>query len=134
MDKNASVWFRVYGDVLGKPRPRVNRNGRVWTPAKFKEYEKKIAKAYTDWGGQLREGPVEICVAVYRELPKSRSKKTVSEPDTFKPDIDNILKIVMDALNGVAYKDDSQVTKVYIAKHDRTRSDEFLDIVVKSTE
>lgn len=48
-------------------------------------------------------------------------KRIERERDTTKPDIDNVLKAVLDALNGVAYKDDSQVVEVRVVKHDRTR-------------
>ena len=122
---------KVYGKVLGKPRPRVNRNGRVWTPKKFKDYEKKIANAYIDAGGELLKGEVSVTVATYRELPKSRPKKVESEPDNFKPDVDNIGKIFLDALNGVAYEDDKQVTILCVTKMPRAMREEFATVTVE---
>ena len=43
------------------------------------------------------------------------------ENDTFKPDVDNIAKAVLDALNGVAFEDDSQVVRLRCSKHPRKR-------------
>ena len=123
--------FKVYGKVLGKPRPRVNRNGRVWTPKKFKDYEKKIANAYIDAGGEILEGCVSVIVRTFRSLPKSRPKKLESEPDNFKPDVDNIGKIFLDALNGVAYKDDKQVVLLCVTKMPRARREEFVTVTVE---
>lgn len=127
------VRFTVEGKVLGKPRPRVNRNGMVWTPSKFKEYERKIAKAYVESGGDKLEGPVSVKVRTFRALPKSRPKKLDSEEDIFKPDADNILKMVLDALNGVAFEDDRQVIRIICSKMPRERRGEYLEVEVAST-
>jgi Holliday junction resolvase RusA-like endonuclease len=45
------------------------------------------------------------------ERPKSHSKirRARAEPKTSRPDIDNLVKLGLDALNGVAYIDDGQV-------------------------
>lgn len=125
-----SVFFTVKGEVMGKPRPRVNRNGRVWTPKKFTDCENRIAEAYLAEGGGLMDGEIRIEIDVFRSLPKSRPKKVESEPDTLKPDPDNIAKLVLDALNGVAYRDDSQVTQLEVTKHPRKRRDEYMSIIV----
>ena len=63
-----------------------------------------------------------------RQLPKSTPKRVLSEPDTHKPDADNIAKIVLDALNGVAWLDDAQVTSLTVVKLDRTRDPERLSV------
>lgn len=64
-------------------------------------------------------------------MPKSRPKKALSEPDTYKPDVDNIGKVVLDALNGVAYLDDKQVTLLRVRKMPRVRGmDERIRITV----
>lgn len=122
--------FTVPGDVLGKPRPRVNRNGRVWTPKKFKKYEDLIADMYRETGCGRFSGPVSVKVDTYRSLPKSRPQKVAQEPDRYKPDADNILKIVLDALNGVAYEDDNQVVVCSVCKHPRTRGVEHMVVEV----
>lgn len=115
---------------MGKPRPKVNRNGRVWTPKKFTKYESLIAAMYRETGCEPFCGPVMVKVDTYRALPKSRPKKVITEADRYKPDADNILKIVLDALNGVAYQDDSQVVMVQMTKHPRERRVEYMVVEV----
>lgn len=122
----------VFGEVLGKPRPRVTRHG-AYTPRKFADYEERIAAEFRKQLSKPLEGAVSLKVTVQRRLPKSRPKKTASEPDTFRPDLDNVLKLVMDALNGVAYLDDNQVTLIQAEKLPRIRIDEeFVRIEVET--
>ena len=47
---------------------------------------------------------------------------------TKKPDIDNIIKAVLDALNGVAYKDDTQVVQVMATKKYRDKA--FVEVAI----
>lgn len=120
-------WMEIEVEkVLGKPRPRVvtiKGHAHAYTPTEYSEYEAKIAKAYKDQGGSMHFGPVGIEIFVCRKMPKSRPKKLTAEPDIYKPDCDNIAKAVMDALSGVAYKDDSQVVYMAVAKNPRTKQD-----------
>ena len=67
--------------------------------------------------------PVIVSVDCYRPMPKSRPKRMPLEPDTYKPDIDNITKLVLDALNGSAYADDAQVVEIRVTKHPRSRAE-----------
>lgn len=60
-----------------------------------------------------------MIVFAYQQLPQSKAKLG-REPFTYKPDADNILKCVMDALSGVAYLDDKQCTNTQCRKMDRT--------------
>lgn len=113
--------FTVYGTVLGKPRPRF-ANGRCYTPKKFVDYEREIAKAYLRAGGKKTDHAVEVEILIARSLPKNRKKSIEWEEDTFKPDIDNIIKIILDGLNGVAYIDDTQVVSVKATKTLRMRN------------
>lgn len=125
--------FIVKGKVQGKARPRVTmRNGKAhaFTPDKTKEYEADILAAFLAAGGKKVKGPVCVHVETFRALPKSRPKKVVSEPDTFKPDGDNVLKCVLDALNGYAFDDDSQAVMLSVIKWPRTRCDEHIRVHV----
>ena len=102
-----------------KRRARFNsRTGKPYTPKKTVADEQAVANAYK---GERYDGAVRLDVHVYRALPKDRPKSTLSEPDTIKPDLDNIVKAVMDGLNGVAYDDDSQVVEIHAYKHSRVR-------------
>ncbi len=107
-----------------KRRAKATRKGsylRMYTPAETQHEEAMVAKAYQ---GDLYEGPVRLEVHVFRALPKSRPKRVKSEPDTYKPDLDNIVKAVMDGLNTVAYADDSQVVEIVAIKHERERREQ----------
>ena len=127
--------FKVYGKVRGQSRPRFTTRGGFVKAYKDKRdvaYEQEIAKAYREAGGTLHTGAVEVHITAYRALPQSRPLKVTHEPDTFSPDVDNLCKIFLDALNGVAYKDDSQVVYLIAKKQDRKRRPkEFVTVLVK---
>lgn len=105
-------------EVVGKQRARtVRANGvtRSFTPKKTVDFERAIRDAWIDqvgldWAGFT--GPVLVYVAYKRELAKSNPKFWSGREDTGKPDLDNVVKSVLDALNGVAFADDSQVVNI----------------------
>ena len=115
--------FVVEGKIKGKARPRwSSASGCVYTPPETKQYEKYIAHCFRIAGGQKIEGAVKLTVTMLFAIPKSM-KKADKELCKFneilpqkKPDIDNCLKAVMDALNKVAYNDDKQVTSENVVK------------------
>lgn len=121
--------FEVRGRVVGSARPRVTRRG-TYIPQKTRDYRNRIKGAFMEAGGMRRSGPVSVRVCVYRELPKSRPKRVESEPDTFKPDVDNIAKNVLDALNGIAWDDDSQVVELIVRKYPRSREPERIVVEI----
>lgn len=118
------IRFAVYGEPQGKARPRFNtRTKTAYTPSKTAEYEGEVAMAYRIAGGNKKlDGAVSIDVTAYFAIPKSTPKKKLFQflQNIFrpikKPDIDNILKIIMDGLNGIAYEDDKQVVSGRIRK------------------
>lgn len=115
--------------VRGWQRPGFRRNGMTYTKPETRQAERIISDAWREAHGSavaIEEGPVYIEVHVYRRMPGSRPKKLLSEPDAYKPDIDNIAKLVLDALNGLAYTDDKQITAALAIKHDRTRRESEL--------
>lgn len=126
--------FTVYGKVRGQSRPRFTTRGKFTRAYKDKRdvaYEQEIAKAYREAGGTLHTGAVAVHITAFRALPQSRPKKVTHEPDTHQPDIDNICKIVLDGLNGIAYLDDSQVVYMTARKQDRKRRpEEFITVLV----
>ena len=120
------VEFMVLGAPQGKERPRVAKlrdRTIVYTPQKTKDYEREIEAAYRIECSGMFSGAVAIEIYAYYEIPKSASRKRVldmvsdRERPTKKPDGDNIAKAVCDALNGVAYKDDSQVVDLTVRKY-----------------
>ena len=117
--------FLVFGPPQGKARPRFSRkSGTVYTPSKTAKYEKQIQKAFLAAGGEIIPGDcyVGVTVDAYFEIPKSYTKgkrlaclHNLTRPIK-KPDIDNTLKVILDALNGIAYEDDRQVVEVRCRK------------------
>lgn len=112
--------------VVGKQRARtVRANGvtRSYTPHKTVEFESAIRNAWLDRAGTKYAcftGPVTVRVLYMRELAKSNPKYWGGRKDMGKPDVDNVLKSVLDALNGVAYKDDVQVFAAGVEKLERS--------------
>lgn len=119
------IRFTVYGEPQGKARPRFNtRTKTAYTPSKTSEYEKEVAMAYKAVSkGKMFNGAVALDINAYFPIPKSTPKKKLFQflQNIFrpikKPDIDNILKIIMDGLNGIAYEDDKQVVSVRVNKY-----------------
>lgn len=117
--------FEVLGDVVGKARPRMNtRTGKAYTPSKTKNYEYYLRQCFLMKYPNfiMIEGRVKVDIVAYFDIPKSTSKKKEAEmlkdniSPTKKPDADNIIKIVLDAMNKFAFKDDTQVTILNIEK------------------
>ena len=117
--------FEVEGDIKGKARPRVNSyTGIVYTPNNTKDYENLIKQFFVIKYPRYIpfENRVHISIVAYFKIPKNTSKKNEnlmlenSISPTKKPDIDNVVKIVLDALNKMAFKDDNQVTKIDVEK------------------
>ena len=115
--------FTVFGDPQGKARPRITRNGR-FTPKKTRAYENAVRAAWKEQCGDLFFGdaPLIVTIAARFEPPKSVSRKKRGEmlagriQPKRKPDADNIAKAICDALNGLAYRDDAQITCLIVEK------------------
>ena len=117
--------FEVPGEIVGKERPRVNMyTGRVYTPGKTKDYEFLVQQyfkmKYPIY--EMLEGRLSINIIAYLKIPKSTSKAKVEEmlenkiSPTKKPDVDNIAKSILDAMNNFVFKDDNQVSKISVEK------------------
>lgn len=110
-------------EIVGKQRPRHTRAGRVYTPGKTRKAEawvradwlEQVGSAWADWSGEVR-----VRVWFTRELAKSNPKYWAGRADLGKPDLDNAVKAALDALNGAAWADDAQITKIEAAKGLRT--------------
>ena len=129
----SSVSFDVWGKVRGKGRPRFTRGGHAYTPKATRDYEAAIREAFENATVRPQEpfsGPIAVCIKTYRQLPRSTPKSVIMEPDTHKSDADNVAKVVLDALNGVAWLDDAQVTSLTVVKLDRERREECLRVSI----
>lgn len=125
------IYFIVDGKVQPKQRPKVYRNKytgqvRAMTPKETVDYENKVkASFYEACDGEkfFLTGAVQMTVNVYVAIAKSTPKKTREKmltgelkPITRTGDLDNLFKAISDALNGVAYDDDSQIIDATIRK------------------
>ena len=117
--------FEVVGTIEGKARPRLDvYTGRIYTPQNTRSYEELIRQyfkiKYPRY--QTLEGRVAVKIIAYFKPAKNTTKKnrelmlSGALTPIKKPDIDNIGKVMLDALNKIAFKDDNQVTKMEIEK------------------
>lgn len=118
------LFIEIPGEPVGKGRPRFTRQGRAYTPAKTAAYENLIRLAfhdkYPDW--KPTESPVAVYIRAEYNMPASWPKRKrllhllTAGWKTSKPDLDNIIK-ALDGLNGVAWKDDSQIVHISAMKY-----------------
>ena len=121
------VTFKVDGDPVGKQRARYAKRGnfvQTYTPDKTRNYESSIKEAAIQAMGsnEILETPVNLYLYIRAPIPKSLPKKRLEaclnglEKPIKKPDASNVLKSVEDAMNGVVYKDDSQIVNIHVTK------------------
>lgn len=121
------IKLTISGPPKGKQRPRICRvNGRsmAYTPKETIEYERLVRASYTAVFKVKfeRNLPIEISILALYSVPKYVSRKTKELMlngrlfPTKKPDADNIIKVILDALNGLAYRDNVQICRVYFEK------------------
>lgn len=121
------IKFEVLGEPISQGRPRasvINGKVRMRDPKKSKEYKQYVKLAAAQHAPeQLLDEPLHLIVKVFRPIPKSFSKKKTQEAITgvlrpiTKPDTDNYLKGVKDALSGVIWRDDSIIVDTSVSKY-----------------
>lgn len=122
------ISFTIPGKPIAKKRPKFARMGgfvKTYTPKETLNYESEV-RLYFNLSKPKQfvpfDGAVAMKVCAYFPIPKSTTKKmralmeTEKYPHIKKPDQDNISKIISDALNKVAYRDDSQVSDAIVRK------------------
>jgi Holliday junction resolvase RusA-like endonuclease len=126
------VTYSVEGNPVGKQRPKFSR-GRTYTPKKTVDYESLIASKASQAMGSSEplQTPVAIYIWISHAIPASYSKKRkeaclngLEWPK--KPDLDNVAKGYLDAMNGIVYKDDVQVVKLRVSKRYDTDAGVFV--------
>lgn len=102
---------------LAKERPRATRTGHVYTPKRTAQYEKKVAEAYD---GPLFPADHTVEVALSFSDKGTNIHITATKNPEWKAslrgDIDNYVKSILDALNGVAWEDDKQIVEITVRK------------------
>ena len=126
MDSTGFVLW-VGGEPQGKDRPRFAQ-GRTFTTKKTELAEGEVRRKWEE-AGEPRlpdDTPLRLEVVLYVARPGSHFKKdgTLSasgarftRPINRKPDVDNAVKLVMDALNGRAYRDDVRIVEALVERH-----------------
>ncbi len=115
------VWVVVEGKIQGKARPRVVQ-GHAFTPRQTMVYENWVRSCYQEQDGRYLNGPIHATILAYCKIPQSYSKKRIqaildgTEAPMKKPDLDNVAKIILDSLNGIAFNDDAQVVFMVVAR------------------
>ena len=135
-----SIKLVISGDPMGKQRPKFSSAGKfvkTYTPKETTNYESEVVYEYRKEHKEMVFAPHEeiwATIIAYFKIPKQhyryhkRTKTTDLDKDgklmkigdlrpLKKPDTDNIAKICLDALNGIAYPDDSQITTLLVMKY-----------------
>ena len=121
------ITFAVYGEPVPKGRPRFSTRGKfpvAYTPEKTKTYEFEVGMmALAAMGGaKPLEGALEAFIYATFAVPDSYSKKRTeaclndSEKHTKRPDLDNVIKSVIDGMDKIVFLNDSQITSIYSTK------------------
>ncbi len=107
------ITFTLPIDPFPKLRPRLGRGGHVRTPQKTRNFENSVRVMANPYRPkELLLGPIKIVVDFYMK-PPARGRR---EYPTTRPDTDNLIKSVSDSLNGIMWKDDSQIVEIYARK------------------
>ena len=118
------IAFDIEGEAKGKGRPRRTNNGHVYTPTNTGNYENWVRDRFLASGQEPLIGkvPIAASITVYTAIPKSTPKKLRAKMESGevrpikKPDCDNIIKSILDSLNGIAYADDCQIVTLAYEK------------------
>jgi Holliday junction resolvase RusA-like endonuclease len=122
------IQFTVYGTPVGKGRPKFstfNGHATAYTPTKTVNYENLVKLSYQQQCNNKlyeKDVPLKAEIVAYFPIPKSTSKKKRQMMlegkirHTKKCDADNLAKSILDALNGIAFYDDSQVCELSVSK------------------
>lgn len=126
-EERMMINFTIPGVAQAKQRARTLKNGHSYTPAETVSYENWVKLCFNENrppGWQPYEGAVNMQIAAYLPIPKSESKKNREKmltgeirPIKKRPgDWDNLGKSISDALNQIAYRDDSQIVECRVSK------------------
>jgi len=115
----------IAGEPVAKGRPRFTRRGIAYTPAHTRKHEahSRLAAQLAMDGRPPIDMPVRIELLVELPVPASWSRRKTADAitghirPTSRPDVDNYLKAILDAINTIVVADDAQVVEVYTKKN-----------------
>lgn len=134
--------LHIDGPPVGKGRPRLSTRGgkpRTHTPAATIRAENRVQLAWIEAGRpRLPDGALTITATVVVARPQAHWRKngtltTAGQRTPWPcrtPDLDNVLKLIADALNQHAYRDDAQIVDAHITRR-WAQADEFEHITVR---
>lgn len=124
-------FLMIEGDPIPAARPRKGKYGFYNSQSKLVEkIRQQIFLQKDNW--YEMSGPLFMRVLFRLGFPKSTSKKKMralqGNPHTKKPDLSNLIKFIEDVLNGIIYKDDKQICKIYAKKEWNTFPHTIIEI------
>ena len=124
---NYNIWYPVR--PLPAPRPRVTKRG-AYNPPIYTKWKRELSLIASTKIKKPIENEVFIKIEFFYEIPKSwsKKKKELARWHKSKPDIDNLIKSVLDGLNGIAYTDDAQVVMIQARKQYATENGVKIEI------
>lgn len=111
--------------IRPKPKQRPRFAGHAYTPKETSDYEKEIAWEIRAQGGEKVSGPISVEMVFYYKNPKNMK---IPKRHTGRPDLDNLVKGVLDAANGVLWDDDSEVSSISADKWYAVEDAVFLSV------
>lgn len=135
---SVSERFVIPGQIVTKARPRasvIGGHARMYTPKTTAYYENLVKLTYkqhckTNFG----TSPLGVNIVAYFN-PSKESAKYINYglKCVVHKDLDNIAKTILDALNGIAYKDDKQVCELYVRKEYSQTNEEYVEVNIYAT-
>lgn len=129
------IVLEIFEKPIGKQRPKINTyTKRAYTPKKTRDYEETIKQTFINKYKNLEISTkkMKARITAFFEIPKSYSLKKkrmlLGQAYSHKPDADNIAKMILDSLNGLAYKDDAQIVVLEVQKYYGTKSKVVLEL------
>lgn len=104
------IKLQIYGDPVPQGRPRAFRRGNfigMYDPEKSRDWKNSIKLQAIAQKAPMLAGALSMTIQFMLKRPKTLPKKVIHHVK--KPDVDNLVKAVKDALRGICYQDDSQI-------------------------
>lgn len=113
----SEIRLEIFGEPVAQGRPRAFKKGNMigmYDPKKSSTWKDSIKIQAINQKATMLSGAISMHASFYLTRPKSLSKKV--KHHIKKPDVDNLLKSLKDALKSICYHDDSQIVRVIVEK------------------